>query len=404
MDEQIFLTPASSGEYAKKFVTAVQICVAYRYPFALFSMPGQSGVRLMVDNLIDRNHSNVFPLDADGNELMNLDGLDRFFIGRFGGDEEYMAGVSDRLTLDEVLQLPREMSPDRLPLIQPSSLSTLRENYSRAFVNMRARLEKEGGKVVLSRVEAEPAADGLINNFRKLQAAYPDCFRYLCYTPSTGFWMGATPELLLEADKGRPYTFRTMALAGTAKVSDPSPWDAKNIEEQAIVADYIETCLKDLGLDVERSEPCDLTFGMIRHILTRFSAEGDVVPLKVLKALNPTPATLGFPVEQAYADIDEYETHNRYCYAGAVGTVIDGSLNAFVNLRCIFADDDKEILAQGSARWLYNFYAGGGLTALSDEETEWHETSMKIASTAALLDQPCPPDNSVDDFPAPLNQ
>lgn len=400
----IILKPDSPKEQQCLFVSAVQKCLGAGIPFALFSLPGRQEMRLMAARRDDRGRALAFEIDEEGNETLDLN-RDCFFIGRFGGDEEYVAGVKDEMSLPEILAEPLpENDPEVLPaegLITPSCSSTRRLNYRRAFDLIVGRLKREGGKVVLSRLEALEIEGSIIDNFRKLQAAYPDCFRYICFTPSTGVWLGATPELLVETSDG---TFLTMALAGTMSADSSEPWSEKNKYEQAIVADTIERRLRELGLRIKREGETDLVVGKIKHILTRFAAKGDAAPLDVLKKLNPTPATLGYPEERAFIDIDLAETHSRYCYAGAVGAVTGGELRAYVNLRCAFARRTQDSDDRIGSKWLYNFYAGGGLTAESDAEEEWLETEMKIDATRSLFLRPVERNQSIDDrLPAPTS-
>jgi len=66
----------------------------------------------------------------------------------------------------------------------------------------------------------------------------------------TGCWIGASPELLLEASGNG---VKTMALAGTRAAGESREWDCKNLEEQQMVTDFISETLSGNGLDISIS-------------------------------------------------------------------------------------------------------------------------------------------------------
>ena len=74
-------------------------------------------------------------------------------------------------------------------------------------------------------------------------------------------WIGASPELLLDYDKGEA---RTMALAGTKDLQED--FSPKEVEEQQMVQDFIEEKLQLLNLKYEKSEPGELIQSNIKHI------------------------------------------------------------------------------------------------------------------------------------------
>ncbi|MDE6079184.1 MAG: chorismate-binding protein [Duncaniella sp.] len=409
------LSPDAPKELMSRFVTAVGACLTYHFPFALFSMPGSSEMRLMAMYPDAENSTTAFPVDDDGLEYIDPE-TDCFFIGRFGGDEERIAGVRDTLTLDEILaykpepigmeeifpdpdSLTADVPPDYSALISPTESSTHPLNYSKSFKVLKERLRTFGGKMVLSRIHAEVIVGSIIDQFRKLHSLCGNCFRYLCFTRSTGVWIGATPEVLLHTRADAPGHFYTMALAGTRPADAPGPWDSKNIDEQRMVVDGIRKDLESLGLTVSLGPTDELRLPSVKHILTKIEAEGDASPLEVLNAINPTPATLGWPRDLAESEVDILENHQRYCYAGAVGCCLGGNLNAFVNLRCAFA---KRLTQESEPRWLYNFYAGGGITIDSVEEDEWEETQLKIDSTRQPFLNEMAAEYSIPDNIAPV--
>src|SRR5690606_37572577 len=91
-----------------------------------------------------------------------------------------------------------------------------------------------------------------IAHFEKLCRTYPAVFCSLTYLPwEEVFWLGATPETLVQQDEDG--IFQTMALAGTQSAYDPAgnevlpadaPWVQKEIEEQALVCRFIINSFK----------------------------------------------------------------------------------------------------------------------------------------------------------------
>jgi isochorismate synthase len=234
----------------------------------------------------------------------------------------------------------------------------------------------EMDKVVLSRQKfvgrhADSSPSGL---FQRLKSKYPDAFVSLFYTPATGWWMLATPELLL---RGREGEYQTMALAGTrARVAQPSvlPWPEKEQLEQKFVTDYIiEKLVNNDANDIRCSVPFTRSAGTIEHICTEISFKSGNAA-KLLQAIHPTPAVCGMPADIANDFILKTEKHNRAYYSGFLGMLnINGQTDVYVNLRCM------KLLGEGNL-----LFAGAGITAGSVPEREWHETEMKMAGMGRI--------------------
>lgn len=354
---------------------AAEVCLRRNIPFALYSLPGSTATRFM-----------AAPPDEDGECRAPLGTPgDCFFISRFAADEPYMAGVAATWTAADVLAWAAAHPDTSFAAARelPYKTSTHRASWDMAFRNMRGRLRRQGGKVVLSRHTALFSTRSLVGLAEAYMALNPDNFGYLCFTPETGVWYGSTPELLLETGE-TPDEYRTMALAGT-RWSDDAPWDAKNLSEHATVVAYISGVLASQGLEVESEECRTLLTNGVEHLCTPITARGDADFGRLLSALNPTPAVAGVPLETALAEIDIMETHQRRCYAGAVGVCTGGRIHAYVNLRCAFAApaEAEEGRLHG---WIHNVYSGGGLMADSDPDTEWEELERKSSFLIKTID------------------
>jgi menaquinone-specific isochorismate synthase len=100
--------------------------------------------------------------------------------------------------------------------------------------------------------------------------------------------------------------------------------------------------------------------------------------LELVRALHPTPAVCGTPRDLALAFIRAHEGFDRRRYAGAVGWVdARGNGTWAVSIRCAELDGS-------SAR----VYAGNGIVADSDPETELAETRAKLQAMLSALVRP----------------
>jgi isochorismate synthase len=254
--------------------------------------------------------------------------------------------------------------------------TTDRADYLNHVNQLIDRLKCRGGKTVYSRLtcgnsEGVDWAKVADDYFDK----YPSAFAYLYYTPATGAWLGASPELLLRQSADR-LSMATMSLAGTRPAGTLGEWDRKNLDEQAMVTDFIADTLRECGMKVSLSGPNTLKYGSIEHLCTRIEGKSleEVDFMTLANRLSPTPALAGLPRAEALADIAELEPHERRCYGGFVAVQGKCGLEAYVNLRCVNFDHKN---------WC--IYSGGGITVASDAEDEWAESEAKAAVLRNLI-------------------
>lgn len=232
-------------------------------------------------------------------------------------------------------------------------------------------------KVVLARALDVPLQAEPFRVFENLIAYYPGAFGYLWYHPATGMWMGATPELLLSYSGE---TARTVSLAGTLPAVDGQPpaWGGKEIHEQQVVTDYICSRIRQQGLEPLSGSAEAVQAGSLWHLktpITIAAQPGQVGAL--LRALHPTPAVCGFPLEEAKAFIATHEAFDREYYTGFLGESgleQEGDFEFFVNLRCMKVRGTEATL-----------YVGGGITGASDPGREWEETRQKTGTVWAAI-------------------
>jgi isochorismate synthase len=194
---------------------------------------------------------------------------------------------------------------------------------------------------------------------------YPNALVYLISSKLIGTWIGASPEVLLEAHDD--YLF-TMSLAGTKKVNANIEWTEKEIIEQELVTDFIADELKKMQVDsLEIIGPYDFEAGPVEHLRTDICAQiSTITPIEIAQNLHPTPAVSGLPRTEAIALIKTLETHDRGLYTGMIGLISENTARLFVNLRCAQIQEKNTYL-----------YIGGGFTAQSIPEMEWEETENK---------------------------
>lgn len=252
-----------------------------------------------------------------------------------------------------------------------------RNTYHIDFHNFHAHLlNGDFRKLVLSRSLVIDRADELspLQLFQRACDSYPRMFISLAYTPQSGLWLTATPEILLAGDGDE---WQTMALAGTMIYEEGLRWSDKNIQEQRYVATYIARCLEQYADDFREEGPYTARAGHLAHLRSDFffslSDVGRVGEL--IGSLHPTPAVCGLPKQHAFQFIQQYEQHQRCYYSGFMGPLfLNGRTHLFVTLRCM-----------QMFRNAYRLYAGGGLLKDSVEEQEWDETETKLETMRKIL-------------------
>lgn len=264
----------------------------------------------------------------------------------------------------------------------PLSEEACKQHYMAAFELFIAPLrEKRFQKLVLSRAVTHPLSEDFspLEAFIRACNSYPRMMIYLCHTPVSGTWMGSTPEILLS---GHGREWHTVALAGTLEIENgvlPAEWDSKNKEEQEYVANYIRHIVSKFGDEMMEKGPYTARAGQIVHLKTdfRFQMKDTDRPGNLLQELHPTPAVCGLPKEEAFRFIPDHEGYDRGYYSGFIGWLDpEGHTDLYVNLRCM------EIVSGGAT-----LYAGGGILALSEMESEWKETGEKMKTMSLIINR-----------------
>ena len=260
------------------------------------------------------------------------------------------------------------------------SEETDKERYTQAFERFITPLQKKHfQKLVLSRSSTKHINDDFspLAAFVRACNNYPRMMIYLCHTPVSGTWVGSTPEILLS---GHGKEWHTVALAGTMPMQNevmPMDWDKKNQDEQGYVADYIRRIIKKFGNKMNEKGPYTARAGQLVHLKTVFYfllKNTDNIG-NLLQELHPTPAVCGLPKEDAFRFILENEGYDRSYYSGFIGWLdTEGHTDLYVNLRCMEIKPGETTL-----------YAGGGILASSEIESEWTETGDKMNTMKSIL-------------------
>lgn len=260
------------------------------------------------------------------------------------------------------------------------SEETDKERYTQAFERFITPLQKKHfQKLVLSRSSTKHINDDFspLAAFVRACNNYPRMMIYLCHTSVSGTWVGSTPEILLS---GHGKEWHTVALAGTMPMQNevmPMDWNKKNQDEQGYVADYIRRIIKKFGNKMNEKGPYTARAGQLVHLKTDFYfllKNTDNIG-NLLQELHPTPAVCGLPKEDAFRFILENEGYDRSYYSGFIGWLdTEGHTDLYVNLRCMEIKPGETTL-----------YAGGGILASSEIESEWTETEDKMNTMKSIL-------------------
>lgn len=237
----------------------------------------------------------------------------------------------------------------------------------------------EASKIVLARDLAGtiPAGSDLRRLVRALSTGYPDTWAF-----SVDGLIGASPETLVTVQAG---AVTARVLAGTigrgadadedAAVSAQLASSTKDIDEhEYAVRSLLDSLRPHVRAMASSEQPFLLKLPNLFHLATDVEAElsDGASALDLVGALHPTAAVAGTPTDAAIAAIGEIEPFDRGRYAGPVGWIDgDGNGEWAIALRCAqFSPSSRAIEVTA--------YAGAGIVAASDPETELLETRVKF--------------------------
>lgn len=198
-------------------------------------------------------------------------------------------------------------------------------------------------------------------------------------------FISATPERLAKVNRGQ---FETAGVAGTIRrgeteaedgqLADELLHDAKNLQEHAYVVETIVDRLGDVADLTLPDGPQIMKNPQVQHLYTPIAGKlrGENTVLALAERLHPTPALGGKPVDWAMATIAQIERQPRGLFAGPIGVVKpDGDGEMIVGIRSMWATGTQA-----------NLFAGAGILADSNADSEYAETGLKMQPMMNLLE------------------
>jgi menaquinone-specific isochorismate synthase len=257
------------------------------------------------------------------------------------------------------------------------------EAVEKATSDIRA---KEMDKVVLAR-EVRLEFSNTINPYQvvgRLQREQPTSFIF-GFENGQQYFIGATPERLVKKEENHVLS---TCLAGSIKsgkdndedqqLGDQLLQDDKNLIEHSIVVKMIKEAFDQFCDEVvSPMDPTLLKTKNIQHLYTPvkgLAREGHTL-FSMVERLHPTPALGGFPKEKAIEKIREFEPMHRGWYGGPIGWLDHEDNGEFVvAIRSGLIEGNKAAL-----------FAGCGIVAESEPESEYHETKIKLKPMLSAL-------------------
>ncbi len=276
---------------------------------------------------------------------------------------------------------PIDFGPHWSAAVGPGALSP--EGYQDAVrAALAAIAVGDVSKVVVARdlVGTVPAGSDLRRLVRALASGYPDTWVY-----AVDGLIGASPETLVTVENG---AVTARVLAGTLpRGADPDAdreaalalaSSGKDLDEHGYAVRSLVDALTPFTSALAAGEqPFTLALPNVWHLATDVEATtaADTSVLDLLAALHPTAAVAGTPTDAALATISRIEPFDRGRYAGPVGWVdAHGDGEWAIALR----GAQFHLAAADEGGIPFTAYAGAGIVAGSDPETELLETRLKF--------------------------
>ncbi len=284
-----------------------------------------------------------------------------------------------QVAIEHASMLPRDEMPSQFSIHEIKPASEWMEMVANS-VDMIQQGAFE--KVVLARsiqvlLDDQAEAFDISTTLQRLRESYPTAYVFAVQRGER-YFVGATPERLVQAQDGQIYT---MALAGSARRGETEEEDEqlglellqseKNNSEHTIVVAMVREALRNHCTNVNVTAlPELLKLKNLQHLKTAIA--GELIPgrciLDVMADLHPTPAVGGFPRHAALEAIRNTEELDRGWYAGPLGWIGAGGHGEFaVALRSGLIDGSKATL-----------FAGCGIVANSDPQAEYAECGLKF--------------------------
>lgn len=305
-------------------------------------------------------------------------------------EENYAHAKKFIAEIVQILEAPETYQPPQPPIKPNAEFSSNigQEGYENHVRTLKQHILKgDIIQAVPSQRVARPTSLHPFNIYRHLRTVNPS--PYLFYIDYLDFQVvGASPELLVKAEKGR---ILTHPIAGTVP-------RGKTLEEDNLLAQQLENSTKDRAehvmlVDLARNDinrVCDplstsvdrlLTierFSHVMHLVSQVSGvlRKDKTRFDAFRSIFPAGTVSGAPKVRAMELIAELERERRGVYAGAVGHFgyDQKSMNTCIALRTMVVKDGIAYLQ-----------AGGGIVFDSDPFDEYIETMNKMRANNTCI-------------------
>jgi para-aminobenzoate synthetase component I len=241
-------------------------------------------------------------------------------------------------------------------------------------------------QVNLAQRFAAPATGDPWTAYRRLRALNAAPFSAYLRTPECHV-LCSSPERFLSVRDG---LVETRPIKGTRPRSPDPAEDARLAEslrlspkdraENLMIVDLLRNDLGRVCATGSIRVPALFeieTFARVHHLVSTITgrlAEGRTA-IDLLRAAFPGGSITGAPKRRAMEIIEELEPHRRGVYCGAIGYLgFDGAMDTNIAIRTLVHSDG-----------VVRFWAGGGIVADSDPESEYRETYDKASPLLDLL-------------------
>jgi menaquinone-specific isochorismate synthase len=280
----------------------------------------------------------------------------------------------------------RNFSQEQQNIVCQEEFQTLykfRESVASALQSIR---DRKFSKIVLaSALDVTSCLPfNIPNSLNNLRQNYPDCCIFSQSNGKGNYFIGASPERLINVRDGQ---LITDALAGSAPRGKTETEDdsfakkllnsEKEKREHQAVSEFLTQRLSELGLKPQRSPLKLLKLSNIQHLWTPIYSRlpSHIHPLEIVAKLHPTPAVAGVPTEIACEQIRQYETFDRNLYAAPIGWIdYRGNSEFIVGIRSALIEGNQARL-----------YAGAGIVEGSDPDKEMTEIQLKFQALLKAL-------------------
>lgn len=253
------------------------------------------------------------------------------------------------------------------------------ENWLTAFSAIQDSIAKQetvkvvGSRIVDFKTEQDFKIESILQN---LIDNNPSSFIF-AYQKNGKCFIGATPEILIQKQDDKILSY---ALAGTISKTNPDAgeWllnDPKNRQEHQIVVNAIRGHLEQYEDDIQIGQTDLMELKNVYHLRTILEAKSDRSLINWAKIFHPTPALGGQPQKAAMNLLEQIEPHDRGLFASPLG-MIDAKGNGTLVVGIRSALIEKQVL---------HAFAGCGIVAASDAESEYKEISLKLKTILEAL-------------------